>query len=123
MRKKVKRVLLCFVLSVSLLFILCWAYFLIRNERLTHIYYDDFKYAYQANSMLGDMEYFKVLNCDDSTAQIYYVSKDMSNANILYFEKSDGSWIEKGWETVWSASGSASDVIWPYWWHFIYAGL
>ena len=29
------------------------------------------------------------------------------------------------WEkTVWSAvGGSASGVVWPYWWHFIYGGF
>lgn len=123
MRKNIKRIPLYFVLFLLLLFMGFWGYSFIRNELLTHAYYDDFKYAYRSNSMLGEMEYFKVLDCDDNTAKIYCVLKNMSAGNLLYFEKVDGNWTETRWETVWSASGSASDVIWPYWWHFIYGGL
>lgn len=123
MKKNDKRIPLYFILVMLFVFIIAWTYSLIRNEILTHKYYDDFKYAYQSNSMLGDIEYFKVINYDDRTAQIYYVSKNMSDANILSFEKVDGNWVEISWKTVWSSSGSASDVIWPYWWHFIYGGL
>lgn len=43
--------------------------------------------------------------------------------NVLSFEKVDNNWKETNWDTIWSASGSASDVIWPYWWHFIYGGF
>ena len=38
-------------------------------------------------------------------------------------EKKDGVWQEIAWETIWSTSGSASEVIYPYWWHFIYGGF
>lgn len=73
--------------------------------------------------MLGDMEYFKVLECSDNSAKVYYVSKNMSGADVLTFAKINGKWTETRWNTIWSTTGSASEVIWPYWWHFIYGGF
>lgn len=110
--------LLCLIVLVII-----WVISLIRCEILTHKYYNDFEYAYSDNSMLGEMEYFKVLKCDDNTAEIYYVSKNMTAANVLTFQKQDDVWVETEWETIWSDSGSASEVIYPYWWHFIYGGI
>jgi hypothetical protein len=86
-------------------------------------YYDDFAFAYTQTTMLGDMEYFKVLRCDGATADVYYVGKGRTAADVLTFEKRNGNWAETSWETVWSTTGSASEVIYPYWWHFIYGGF
>ena len=41
----------------------------------------------------------------------------------IYFSANNGVWQEISWKTIWSTSGSASEVIYPYWWHFIYGGL
>ena len=73
--------------------------------------------------MLGEMEYFKVLSCKDNTAEVYYVSKGMTDANVLTFKNNNGVWQEISCNTIWSTTGSASEVIYPYWWHFIYGGL
>ncbi len=109
---------------IIIAFILIWLASLLKCEILTWIYHDDFEYAYTNNTMLGDMEYFKVLKCDGENAEVYYVGKDMTGGNVLTFEKQDGSWVETRWDTIWSGTGgSASDVIYPYWWHFIYGGL
>ena len=32
----------------------------------------------------------------------------------------DGNWKEVSWNTIWSNTGSAGDVIYPYFWHWIY---
>lgn len=118
-KKTVLRILLIAVLIPALV----WVGSLIKCEILTQKYYDDFRYAYAASTMLGQMEYFKVLRCDDSTAEVYYVGKGMSSGDVLCFERIDGTWTQVTWDTVWSDSGSASDVIYPYWWHFIYGGI
>ena len=118
--KKVLKVLLI----VTICFLIIWISALLKCEYLTQKYYDDFEYAYTANTMLGDMEYFKVLSCDGKYAEVYYVSKDMFCANILYFSNVSGEWLETTtYNTIWSSQGSASEVIWPYWWHFIYGGF
>ena len=100
-----------------------WLSSLINCERLTQKYYKDFEDTYTQNVMLGDIEYFKVLRCDGETADVYYVSEDMVNANVLTFKNTDGKWIETDWNTIWSKTGSASGVIFPYWWHFVYGGF
>ena len=96
---------------------------LIKCEILTNKHYADFEVAYRDNSMLGEMENFKVLNCDGRTAEVYYIETGKTTAHVLSFEKADGSWEETNWRCIWSSTGSASEVIWPYWWHFIYGGL
>ena len=95
----------------------------IKIEILTAKYYDIFQDAYKSNTMLGEMDSFKVLEYDGATAKVYYISKNKTSGDVLSFANVVGAWEETYWETIWSKSGSASDVIWPYWWHFIYAGL
>lgn len=74
--------------------------------------------------MLGEIDYLKILDYSNRRARVYFVSKDHSMANIFNFIKENDEWIVEGWaSTIWSQSGSASEVIWPYWWHFIYGGL
>ena len=118
-----KKTILAIVIAAIIIPIAFWGASLIKCEILTDRYYDDFKQAYKQNTMLGEMEYFKVLSCDENTAKVYYVSKDMMDANVLTFKKQDDTWQEISWETIWSATGSASEVIYPYCWHFIYGGL
>lgn len=96
---------------------------LIKCEILTNKYRKDFEFAYKDNTMVGEMESFQVLECDDQTAQVYYIEEGKTAAHVLYFEKVNESWQETDWRCVWSTKGSASEVIWPYWWHFIYGGL
>lgn len=103
--------------------ILLWGGSLVKCELLTMRYHDDFALAYTDNTMLGDMEYFKVLACDGNTARVYYVSENRAGGDVLTFEKQEGVWVQSKWETIWSTTGSASEVIYPYWWHFIYGGI
>lgn len=119
---KQKSMLLIVIVAIMIQAVL-WSATLIKCEILTQKYCEDFKQAYTQNKMLGEMEYFKVLNCDGKTAKVYYVSKGMTGANVLTFVNNNEIWTETYWETIWSTSGSASKVIYPYWWHFIYGGL
>ena len=111
------------ILITLITFLIVWLSALAKCEYLTHKYHDDFKYGYVDTNMLGDMEYFKVLSCDGKYAEVYYVSENMTGANIISFVKIDDEWIYNSWATIWSTTGSASEVIWPYWWHFIYGGF
>lgn len=120
MKKKVMLVIVIVAIMIPVAF---WGASLIKCEILTHKYHDDFEQAYKQNTMLGEMEYFKVLSCDENTAEVYYVSKSMTDANVLIFQNNNGVWQEISWKTIWSTSGSASEVIYPYWWHFIYGGI
>jgi len=117
--KLVRYTILCAIIG----FVLIWGASLIKCEYLTYKYYDDFEYAYDGSAMLGKMEYFKVLQCSEDTAEVYYVSQDMSGGDVFSFQRQGSQWIVTDWNTIWSETGSASGVIWPYWWHFVYGGL
>lgn len=123
MKKRKVLIIVLAVVLVALLPFIVWGSSLLKCEILTKIYYDDFEYAWTDNTMLDEMEYFKVLDCDGETARVYYVSEGMDSANVLTFEKNDGKWVETQWECIWSKTGSASEVIYPYLWHFIYGGF
>lgn len=112
-----------FVIVLLAAFVIFQSVSLIKCEILTSRFYSDFESAYQNNTMLGQMESFRVLDCDNQTAQVYYMEAGKTCAHVLYFQNIDGNWKETGWRCIWSTTGSAAEVIWPYWWHFIYGGL
>ena len=51
--------------------------------------------------------------------------KENRKGNVLTFKFNHDTdlWEELFWSTIWSTNGSASEVIYPYWWHFIYGGF
>ena len=123
MKKRKILIIALAVVLVALSPFIVWGSSLLKCEVLTKIYYSDFEYAWTDNTMLDEPEYFKVLDCDGETARVYYVSEDMDWASVLTFEKNDSEWVETYWEVIWSKTGSASEVIYPYLWHFIYGGF
>lgn len=119
---KIFRKLMLFALTA---FLVIWGLSLAKCEVLTALHGDEFLNAYKESDIVGEIEYFKILNYSRDHAEIYFVGKGNSIAEILAFRKYKGEWKYDNWyRTVWSAlGGSASEVIWPYWWHFIYGGL
>lgn len=117
------------ILGIICFFLIMWIGALIKCEVLTYQHYDEFKDAYRENTMLWDMEYFKVLRYAPSRsniAQVYYVGEEHTLGSVLTFQYDHEAerWKEISWNVIWSGvGGSASEVIWPYWWHFIYGGL
>ncbi len=108
--------------------IIHWVLALINCEILTAQHYDEFKDAYQY-ATYGGIEYFKVLSCNlykSDIAQVYYVGKEHSYADVLTFQYNPekGIWEEINFTCIRSrVGGNASNIIWPYWWHFIYGGF
>jgi hypothetical protein len=104
-----------------LVFLLIWGGSLAVCEFLTLRHGTEFSEAYKEKAMLDEMEYWKVLACSQETATVYFVSKGYTDANVLTFANVDGQWEYDTWNTIWATSGTADGVIWPYFWHFIYA--
>ena len=105
-------------------FLIIWTWALLKCEALTILYGNEFSEIYRENTMMGDIDYPKVLDYSSGYARVYYISANRGAGNILLFFKENNEWRYEAWErTVWSDSGSASEVIWPYWWHFIYGGF
>ena len=113
MNKHIKRIPLYLLASVVVIFLVVWGAALIKCEVLTHRYNDAFATAHQGNPMIGDVRYFKVLSCDEESAEVYYVTDVCGH--VLTFRNRNGIWTETNWRTVWSKVGSASDIVWPYW--------
>lgn len=120
----IRKIINIICLLIILIPIVYWGAYLLRCELLTLQYGKEFNTVYRQNTMMGDINYLKVLDYSDENARVYYVSKNRSGGDILKFIKEDDKWIYEEWEkTVWSSTGSASEVIWPYWWDFIYGGF
>ena len=107
------------IIAIIVLFFIVWATSLIKCEVLTNQYYDEFATAHESNAWISDATYFKVLQCDGNTAEVYYVSDELGA--VLEFQNQNGVWGETAWCAVWAKHGSASDTIWPYWWHGIFS--
>ena len=122
--KKVAKIVKIFFIAILSLFLIIWLAALMKCEVLTLLHREEFETIYKQNTMMGEIDYLKVLEYSEEYARVYYVSENRSAGDILSFVKQGDKWKYDNWErTVWSATGSASEVIWPYWWHFIYGGL
>ncbi|MCK9479630.1 MAG: hypothetical protein M0R40_09085 [Firmicutes bacterium] len=117
MRSKLKFI----YLNPVVWFLFIWGISLLRCEILTFNHAYEFTETHKENTMVLDIEYAKILKYSKTHARIYYVSKDYVGADILTFVKENDVWRQGGWDTVWSASGSADNTVWPYWWHFFYS--
>lgn len=118
------------VLGIVFFIFISWMGELVKCEILTYKYYDVFEELYRQNEILGDIEYFKVINYApyeaSDLARIYFVGKGYTVGIVLTFKYNyeKNLWEEVSWDTIWSGvGGSASEVIWPYWWHFVYGGI
>ena len=117
MKKKIVIIIVC-------LPILFWIGSLIKCEVLTTLHHGEFQSIYKDKTNLEEIDYLKVLHYHDDYAEVYYVSLNKSSGEVITYHKVDDEWAQKEWRTIWSGrGGSASGVIWPYWWHFIYGGL
>jgi hypothetical protein len=117
----VKKRVILFIIIIILLSIQIVP--IIKNEIITYKYGKQFNGT--QNIMISEIAYLKVLNYSDKTAKVYYVTKEYSSGNIVSFKlNDDGKWIETEWNTIWSVAGSASEMIWPYWWDtLLHSGL
>ena len=119
-----KKIIKIIFIIIIVCFFVIWGLAIAKCEILTHQHGKEFNTIYKENTMMGEIDYLKVLDYSETSARVYYVSKNKTGGDILIFSKKDGIWVYERWErTVWSKTGSASDIIWPYWWHFIYGGI
>ncbi len=62
----------------------------------------------------GNLDYLKVMKYSEESASVYYVGEDRSYGVMIDFRRGDNQWELKEWDTIWSNSGSAEGMIWPY---------
>ena len=111
MKKIIKRVAL-----LALFGALCvWGSAVLRCEWLTARYISP-EMIVPCEQLLssGAFERVKLLEYDPyGYAELYGRHDDMGNFFRIARE-ADGSWQVVAWKTVWSAQGSADEIIWPY---------
>lgn len=107
-----KRIIIVAVVVISC-FALFWIGSFIRCEILTAQHAQEFSELYKLTNMINKIDYLKVMEYSEDNARVYYVTKN-SFGNMITFVKQDNHWDMVNWETIWSASGSADGVVWPY---------
>ena len=112
------------LIAIFLLLLLVWVFCLACCEVMTLFFCDGLMQMEDRPTMLTEPEYVKVLKYGRNSAKLYYVEEDMAGGHVLYLAKYDGMWTAVEWHTIWSGTGgSASDIVFPYIWHFVYGGL
>ena len=110
-----KKFLISSIIGIIILFFVVWSVAILKCEILTYKYGNQFKTIYKENTMMGEIDFLKVLNYSNDTARVYFVSKNRVAGDILIFLKENDKWKYSKWErTVWSKSGSADGFMWPY---------
>lgn len=104
--------ILTIVIALLILIALFWGVSYMRCESLTNKYGDEFNNLYSETGVINDVDFLKVLKYSDNNARVYYASK--ASGNVLNFAKENDSWKLLDWDTVWSESGSAGGIVWPY---------
>ena len=104
------------VLIVSVLLVCFYGVCLGRCELLTAVHGREFEGLELGTGLLERSDSLKVLDYSAAEASVYYVGPERSNGNVLRFSRSGGTgpWELTGWNTVWSKSGSADGLVWPY---------
>lgn len=104
------------VLTIISVIILLIFFPYIKALYLTKKYGYMFEGAQKQTRMLGEAEYFQVINYSNEKADVCYIMKGHQSCNILTFTKSnsDGAWKLSTWNTIWSKSGNADEFYWPY---------
>lgn len=107
-----KKMIIIVIILVSL-FVLLWIGTLIKCEMLTNEHRYEFVDLYKRTNMINDVDYLKVLDYSDNSAQVYYVKKD-SFGILITFNREKNEWFVEDWTTVWSKTGSADGFLFPY---------
>ena len=109
-RKPLKAIIRLVFVVLSLIVVFPY----MKAELNTWLHGAEFRNLYKSTGMIEGIEYFRVLDYSATHSKVFYVSTDHVAGNLLIFSKTDSGWVLDHWETVWSRSGSASKLTWPY---------
>ena len=118
--KSIKKV----VLFVLILVIVAWIAQLFVCDLLTLKYASDIdacRECEECSYWIDDTFSAKVISRNRTETKIYYFNEDMGvlvTHDNLATEESTSLHIDL--DTLWSASGNADRLVWPYWYHCFY---
>lgn len=105
-----------FIIGIAFVFFLVWGCSYAKCEIYTYLYGEQFRDGYKQTNMIGGTPTPKVIKYSQLYAEVYYV--DEYGGDIIIFVKKEDKWDMIYWNTIWSSTGSASNVQWPYIWYF-----
>ncbi len=124
---KIEKTLKIIFLSVVIIFMVVWLGTLLKCDILTILHGEEFEFISDDEEYsFGKIDYLKVMEYNDTYAKVYFIYNGYNGNDIAFlvnFSKEDGQWTYSSPHTIWATQGSASEVIFPYWWHFIYGGF
>ena len=112
MKKKIV-VVICSLLIVLLLVAL-FPY--AKAEYLTNKYGDQFREEYKQIDWISDIEYHKVIGYSSDKATVVYIAHNHTACFKIDFEMKEDEWQMTTWDCIWSKTGSADGIMWPYYW-------
>ena len=104
----------CIIIGICMFFLLVVVFPYIKVELLTFFHGDEFPNIVEDIAMIDGMEYIKVMEYNDDKAEVLCVSGEHAATVLCRYEKKEDVWSLDGWECIWSRSGSASELIWPF---------
>ncbi|MDE7367729.1 MAG: hypothetical protein K2N24_10270 [Lachnospiraceae bacterium] len=109
-----------YIILIILVLLILFPY--IKVEIHTFLFGGQFRNLYDASGWIENVRYFKVMEYNNSCADILYVSdseNEGSKATFLYhFQKINDQWELESWECLWSRSGNAEKFFYPYYPHW-----
>lgn len=119
-----KTKVICFILGVIVCMVAVWGTDVIKCEMQTREHRSEFLEVYSEfeGTTLGNTECLKVMEYSryGDFAKVYYISKGKEAGTLVRLSKNDGEWEIESNDTLWSKSGNADRVLYPYWWHCFY---
>ena len=74
-----------------------------------------FEKEYKQTGKIKDISFYRVYYCLGDTAKVYYIDKDGTSGNFVWFKKdSDGKWVLNEWKIVWTTYSGVDSIYYPY---------
>lgn len=108
------------VILLMVLILMLWAVPFAKNEVLTARYGAEFEQELETGLFPPEeLGLYKVIAYRQTTAKVYCVAEGNAWGALLHFARTEETgWQMESWETVWSKSGSAAGMLWPYFWYY-----
>lgn len=106
-----KKIIILVVYIMIMILFIVFPY--LKAEYFTKKYGYEFDGLEKQTSMLDESDYHKVIKYSSETAIVLYVSESSKN-EITFIKDGFGSWTMQNWRTIWSKTGSADELYWPY---------
>ena len=104
----------CIIIGICMFFLLVVVFPYVKVELLTFFHGDEFPNIVEDIAMIDGMEYIKVMEYSDESAEVLCISKEHGATILCYYEKKNDEWNLETWSCIWSDTGSASELIWPF---------